>query len=133
MKRYGVEHPSQNENIHTKQQKSAFKIHQYKDTNLFYRGSYEKDFLDNYYDKIKIEKAISEKYNYKDVNRVYFPDFYLPDFNLVIEIKSKYIFDLESEQNILKQNACLNNNKNYLFIIDKDYLKLNEIIYGNYK
>ena len=87
LERYGVEHPAQNENIHTKQQKTAFKIHQYKDTELFYRGSYEKDFLDKYYDKIKIEKAISERYNYKNVKRVYFPDFYLPDFNLVIEIK----------------------------------------------
>jgi hypothetical protein len=130
LKKYGVEYPAQNEEIFNKQQKTRFQRHEYKKTNLFYRGTYEKDFLDNYYDKIKIEKANPVKYIFNHKLRTYFPDFFLPDFNLVIEIKSNYIFELELEQNLLKQKACLENN-NYLFIIDKNYLKLNQIIYGS--
>jgi len=45
-----------------------------------------------------------------------------------VEIKSKYIYDLEFEQNILKQQACINAGYNYIFIIDKNYTDLIKLI-----
>jgi hypothetical protein len=45
LKNYGVEHSLQNGEIFSKQQKSSFKINNYKNTSLTYQGSYEKYFF----------------------------------------------------------------------------------------
>lgn len=58
----------------------------------------------------------------------YNPDFYLPLYNLVVEIKSKYTYEKELEKNLLKQEAILKQNYNFLFIIDKNYIELEKII-----
>jgi hypothetical protein len=128
LNKYGVEFPAQNEEIFLKTQKSRFKIKKYKNSNLYYQGTYEKDFLDNFYDKINIQKSKSINYIFENKNHYYHPDFYLPDFNLIVEIKSKYIYELELEQNMLKQQACLNDGYNYIFIIDKNYIEIEKLI-----
>jgi hypothetical protein len=116
---YGVENPLQSEEIFKQQQKSANKLKKYKD--ITYRGTYEFDFLKNFYDVIKIKNAKSIEYVYDDRNKKYHPDFYLSDFNLIVEIKSSYTYDCEKEQNEAKKEAAINNGYNFIFIIDKNY------------
>jgi len=119
LKKYGVEYSSQNVNIHEKQQISAFKLKKYK--NLFYRGTYELNFLETFYDKILIEKPKSIIYDFDNKNRRYHPDFYIKQFNLIVEVKSSYTYNYDIEKNEAKKKASLESGYNFIFIIDKDY------------
>lgn len=118
LERYGVEYISQCEEIHKKQM-SGFRIKKYYD--LYYQGTYELDFLVNFYDKLKIEKPKSIRYIYNDRTKIYFPDFYIPKYNLIVEIKSKYTYNLHKEINECKRKTVLENGYNFILIIDKDY------------
>ena len=119
LEKYGVEYISQSEEIQKKKILSGYRIKKYKD--LYYQGTYELDFLENFYDKIEIKNIKSIKYDYNDKKRIYFPDFYLPEYNLIIEIKSNYIYYLHKERNECKRLGTLENGYNFIFIIDKDY------------
>jgi len=126
LKKYGVEYPQQNINIFNKQQKSGFNAKRFKDSNIHYRGTYELDFLEKYYDKINIKNGMTIRYN---ENKVYFPDFYFPKLNLIIEIKSEYTYKLHETKNLNKQKSCLEQGYNFIFIIDKDYTEFEKIIF----
>jgi len=125
-KNYGVEHPSQNKKIFDKQQKSAFKVCKFK--NITYQGTYEKDFLDNYYNLFNITKISPISYDYCGKTSYYHPDFYIKELNLIIEIKSDYTYNKEYIKNISKQTACINKGYNFLFIINKDYTEFKKTI-----
>lgn len=127
LERFGVENASQNSEIFSKQQKKRFEINIFRDTELYYQGSYEKDFLDKYYDLFEITKVDCINYLF-DGSRVYYPDFYLPKYNLIIEIKSSYTYNRFLEKNNSKQKACLELGYNHIFIIDKNYDDFNKII-----
>jgi hypothetical protein len=121
MKKYGVRYPAQSYEIHKKQESGfVLKHHQ---TGLYYRGSYEKHFIDYCIDKnIKIDNFKgSIDYYFDGKNRKYFPDFLIKETNTVIEIKSSYTYECEKEQNEAKKEATINNGYNFLFIIDKNY------------
>lgn len=125
MKKYNVEWPLQNKNILDKNQKSAKTLKRYKDTSLWYQGLYEKEFLDLYLIKYPdIQRGPSIKYTYKNKDKVYHSDFYIPSLNLVVEIKSSWILkiDKESEE---KKNAVINNGFKYIMILDKNYNEFN--------
>jgi hypothetical protein len=47
----------------------------------------------------------------------YFPDFYIPKDNLIIETKSKYTYDADIYINILKQKATEELGYNYKLFI----------------
>lgn len=111
--------PKKDPNIFHKTQSSSFKKHLFKE--LTYQGTFEQNFLETFYDVIKIEKAPSIKYKYKNRERIYFPDFYLPELNLIIEIKSKYYYNKFLDVNLEKQKACISQGYNFMFIIDRDY------------
>jgi hypothetical protein len=119
LKNYGVENPLQNDEIFQKVQKSAHKLKEYK--GYLYRGTYELDFIKNFHNKILIENAKSIDYIFNNSNKKYFPDYYLPDYNLIVEIKSNYTYECEKEQNEAKKNAAINGGFNFIFIINKDY------------
>ena len=94
-----------------------------------YQGSYEMDFLDLCQKmglEVKRGKRIRYKFNKKE--SYYFSDFYLEKYNLIIEIKSTYIYELHKKQNIAKRKAVIKNGFKFLFIIDKKYSKLLNII-----
>ena len=91
------------------------------DTHLFYQGSFELDFLEKYYDKFKIERGPTIEYEFEDSNKQYFSDFYLPELNLIVEIKSTYTFELSKEKNIEKQKKSISLGYGHIFIIDKNY------------
>ena len=66
-------------------------------------------------------------------NRVYHSDFYLPEYNLVVEVKSKYTYNADYEENLLKKEYTIKAGYNFIFLIDKDYTELEKIINTNDK
>lgn len=117
-KKYGVDYPSQNPIIH-KKQFPKIKTHE---SGLPYQGTFEKDFLDLCQNiGINLNRAKSIKYIIENKQKIYYPDYYYPDLNLIIEIKSDYIYKLHEELNLIKQKACIDLGFNFLFIIDKNY------------
>lgn len=121
IKKYGTNYPMQNILVFNKMVKNSRKIYFYKNTNITYQSSYEKDFLDNYFEKIEIKNGLIIKYKINDKEKVYFSDFYLPKYNLIIEIKSSRTFEMETLINLTKQEKCIKDGYNFLFIIDKNY------------
>jgi len=122
---YGVDHPSKDPKIHKKQQLSGFRAKKFKNTNIYYRGSYELDFLEKFNDKIDIKNAPSISYFMNNKIYNYFPDFYIPSMNLIVEIKSTWILNKQNkEKTKAKELATINNGFNYIMILDKDYSKL---------
>ena len=127
VKRYGVEYAQQNKDIHQKQQISGFKSKTYK--NIFYRGSYELDFLKLCVNKfVDIQSGPSIKYQYKSKNRIYHSDFIIPSLNLIIECKNSYLFKRDNNIINAKKNACIKQGYNYIIIIDKQYDELDKFI-----
>ena len=119
--KYGVENAAQNIDIYNKGLKTRFLIHKFRDTNLWYQGTYELDFLNKYYDKFdNIQRGPSIKYIFSGKNKVYFPDFYIPLLNLIIEIKSSWTLEIDAEIEE-KKKATISNGFNYLMILDKNY------------
>ena len=126
LKRYGVESVNQDPEIHEKQQKAAFKAKNYKNTNLYYRGSYELDFLEKFYNKyLDIQNGPPIKYKLNNKFRIYFSDFYIPSLNLIIEIKSLYYYKKFKNQCTQKAHATIAKGFKYLMILEKNYFACN--------
>lgn len=119
LKNYGVKNPQQNINIFEKTKKTSYKIKTYR--NLRYQGSYELDFLVNFYDKVKIEKGKSIDYLHDGKIKKYHSDFFLPDYNLIIEIKSDYTYNYDICKNENKKFGAIKKGYNFLFVINKNY------------
>ena len=129
LKNFGVKNPMQNPNIFIKSQKSALQRKEHKETGLSYQGTYEKDFLDYCFDNsISIEKGKRIKYIYDGKEHYYFSDFYYEPKNLIIEIKSDWTYNKYLYINLIKEKSCIDSGYDYLFIINKNYIKFNEII-----
>lgn len=128
LERYGVEHPMQNAEIFKKAFKAGLEIKQYKNTNLTYQGSYEFDFLEKFYSIIEIKNGPSISYKFNGIERIYHSDFYMPKLNLIIEIKSSYLYKKDKQQLLCKKQGCIDNGYNFLMIIDKRYSRLNKLI-----
>jgi hypothetical protein len=121
LKKYGVEYAQQNIEIHKKQQKSARKLNYFNDTNIYYRGSYELDFLEKYHDKLDIINALTIKYMFENKQHYYFPDFYIPSLNLIVEIKNDHLAKYDKLKIEAKKKATIANGFNYIMIVDRDY------------
>ena len=116
--KYGVDFPSQNYEIH-KKQFPKMKTHE---IGIKYQGSYEKDFLDLCQKmNLDVKRGKTIKYTYLNMEKFYFSDFYLKKFNLIVEVKSTYIYELHKERCIAKEIATLNNGYEFLLIMDKNY------------
>jgi predicted nuclease of restriction endonuclease-like RecB superfamily len=119
----------QNKNVFEKQSKSSYKTDIY--DNIDYQSTYELDFLEKYYDNIRIEKINPIKYFLNENEHYYHPDFYLPDYNLIIEIKSSYTYDYDLNKNLAKKEYSIKYGYEFLFIIDKDYKDFESYISSN--
>ena len=127
VKNYGVKNAMHDLGLFQKQQKKSYYSKKFKDTNIDYRGSYELDFLENFYDKIDIENAPPISYLFEERKHVYYPDFYILLLNLIIEIKS--VYTLKEDKSIKnKKEACLKEEYNYIMILDKNYLEFEKIL-----
>jgi hypothetical protein len=127
-KRYGEKFPSHVKEIFQKQQKNAMLAKKYKSTGLYYRGSYEKDFLDYCYsNKIDIQQGPTIRYEFESSELIYYPDFYYEPLNLIVEIKSEYTFKKDLKKNLCKKKGSKDKGYNFIFIIDK-YMKEFEMI-----
>jgi hypothetical protein len=121
LERYGVEYVSQNVDIHNKIMLSGYKIKKFKDTNLYYQGTYELDFLNKYYDKLKIKRGETIMYEFNGELKAYHPDFYIEDYGLLVEIKSDYIWNKHLEENLAKVKHLEEKKIKYIIIMNKNY------------
>jgi len=120
LNRYGVENIMHSDRSFNKMQNNSRTKRKFRNTNIWYQGSYELDFLEKYYDKYPdIVRGPSIKYKYKGKNKVYYSDFFIPSLNLVIECKSTYYYNLHKEINKFKEKYTKKSGFNYLLIIDK--------------
>lgn len=95
---------------------------------LKYQGTYELDFIEKYFKILNISKIKTIKYIFKGYNKTYQPDFYIPDLNLIVEIKSTYTYNYELEKNLEKKAESIKKGFNFIFIIDKDYTEFEKLI-----
>lgn len=124
MDKYGVDYISHISHKNLKFKKARFgkKINGFHESSdLTYQGTYELDFIEKYYKKVEIKKIDPIKYHLNENTHYYHPDFYLPNFNLIVEIKSSYTYNYDLERNLTKKDYSIKNGFNFIFIIDKDY------------
>lgn len=130
LEKYGVEHPMQRVEIFKKQLLSAYKIVYY-NKELFSQGTYELDFL-NHCEKKNIIDLISNgpslEYELNGKKLVYHADFYIEKYNLIIEVKSTYTYQIDLDKNIAKEKYSKLNGYSFIFIIDKNYEGLDKIL-----
>ncbi len=117
-------HRTRNQIIHT------FKSKQYilpSGQEIYVQG-YEDGFLDFVINNnILTENEIVYRpptiyYFEKGKKKRYYPDFYIPKLNLIVEIKSSYIMKIQTEINLeLKKNACIEQGYDFICILDKNY------------
>lgn len=153
LEKYGVEYPMQNVDVKNKfnttiklkynsdeyMSTNYFKKELYddenynnrnkfKETDIYYQGEYELDFLNNYFDSIEIKRGESIKYFFNNKECIYFPDFYNEKLNLIIEIKSSYWYSKHIDKNLAKEQACREQGYNFIFVTDKEYTIFNKMI-----
>lgn len=117
---YGVKNPSQSSEIFERVQISGKKIKKH-ECGLYYRGSYEKHFLDFCLDnKISVTKGPRIEYYIDNKKKYYHSDFYIEKLDLICEIKSSYYYVKYKDINIQKE-IYSKHIHNFLFIIDKNY------------
>jgi hypothetical protein len=128
LKKWGVENPSQSSQIFEKSQKNGKKIKLH-ECGLYYRGSYEKHFIDFCINnKIKVDKGMTINFRINNNSKVYHSDFFIKDKNLIVEIKSSYYYKKFEELNNIKKEETIKSGYDHIFIIDKDYSLLKKII-----
>ena len=130
LKKYGVENPSQSFKIHNRKIKNSFRRKKYILPNgkeISIQGE-EPQFLDYIFsnDLLKEEEIVSYPKRIKYItedgkDHYYFPDFYVPKFNLIVEVKSSYILSLNPIQSDLKIVATKELGHNFIMILDKKY------------
>ena len=88
------------------------------DTKYTFRSSYERRFACFLYgeDIIFEYESMAIPYVFDGGTKVYIPDFYLPKFNLICEVKPKAFVD--EQQNQYKRQAVLNEGYSFTFITE---------------
>ena len=139
IEKYGVEYCQQNREIHEKGCKTRIQSKPYTlpSNKIVYKMGYEPQFLDYVFkNNILTEDEIDYspkgiKYVDRDYNiKHYFPDFYIPKWNLIIEIKSDYIETLDINC-YLKEIITRSIGFNYIKILNnkgKQLLNFNQFL-----
>lgn len=127
IERYGVSHVMAHEPFFQKMQKSAREIQYYK--HLYFQGTYEKDFIDfienlNLIELIKNGPSV-RYFNINGSERHYLSDFFIPSLNLIVEIKSSYMYQDNDE---LKKKACIEAGFKFIMIRDKKYEEFKNLL-----
>lgn len=74
------------------------------------------------YETIRIVYSISDK------EYVYIPDFYLPDYNMILEVKP-YIYT-DNKKNICKKQATIQAGYKFLFVTERELKDLNSFFHN---
>jgi hypothetical protein len=129
MEKYGVSNLSHSEEVYINQQISGFSMKKHIETGLYYRGTYELDFL-NYClnNRININQGKRFTYLFENEDHYYFSDFYLKEKNLIIEIKSDYYWNKYLSKNLEKMKSVKDSGFDFLLILNKDYTEFRKII-----
>ena len=123
--RYGCENPLQIPEIFYKTQISGYKCKKFRNTEIYYRGSYELDFLEKFYDKfLDIQNGQSIKYLFEGKQH-YYPDFFIPSLNLIVECKNSYLAEKDKKRIEEKKKATIANGFQYIMFVNKNYLEFN--------
>jgi hypothetical protein len=127
IERFGVENASQNAAVHEKKVKNGYKSKQYvmPSGNIVFVQGYEPRALDDLLkeyaeEEIIIETKLKPRVSYvgrDDKEHYYFPDFYIPKNNLIIEVKSDWTYTQNKTICDLKRDACIAQGYNYKFMI----------------
>lgn len=122
-KRYGAEHPNKNGDMLEKNQKYKTKS-MIIDGNIILFQGYENVAWKILLEQYNSNDIISKKgempeilYTHENKQKRYFPDFYIPIKNLIIEVKSTWTIKKYYEINQLKKQACINYGFNFQFWI----------------
>lgn len=116
LEKYGAESAMQNSEISDKSFKNAKKYKEYvtKSGEIWYLQGYEIHAIKYLIDKYGEENIVAGRknvprisYRFNNKNKKYFPDFYVPSHNLLIEIKSDYIYEKELDKNKEKFKAAI--------------------------
>lgn len=79
------------------------------------------DLLLQLYNENEIVSGVTEvpiiRYEINGRSHRYFPDFFIPSENLIVEVKSTYTYMLHRETVLLKMNETLNNGFRFMFLI----------------
>jgi hypothetical protein len=132
--RFGCEYALQNRELFSKAISKASKRFKFGETELTYQGTFELDFINFCFENsIPIENGPTIPYKYLGKERRYFSDFIIPELNLIVEIKSDYLYKKEFYKNRAKKKASLSKGYKFLFVINKNYKELQKIMKPNEK
>jgi hypothetical protein len=136
LKNHGTEYPMQNAIIAERSSSRAFSTKDYTlpSGRIIKIQGYENmalDLLLEEYDEedFEFDKSKIPEYWYFEENkyRRYFPDFWLPEHNLIIEVKSIYTYNLEKKTNDIKRKAVEYNGQIFKLMIlckNKQHIKV---------
>ena len=139
---WGVNFPMQNAEIRAKQLESNYlrKLYTFPSGRIIYLQGYEPFCLDELLKEGYIETQIytdtNDKmpeiwYYFDDKPSRYFPDIFIAEKNLIIEVKSTYTYELNKEKNLAKAQACKKLGYSFEFrIYDPKGKPLEKIIIG---
>lgn len=105
---------------------TIFPIRKYLDTDLTYQSSIEKEFLDICFNHgIKVKNGLNIPYIWNNEKHTYISDFYMPEYNFIIELKSNNIFYRQQKasgkldaKNLGAEIYAKNNNMKFVFLFD---------------
>jgi hypothetical protein len=137
LEKYGVEHPMQNPEVFDNLIKKLYTKKEYilPSGNVIYLQGYEPFYMDillkSYDEKEILSDAVDmpEFFYYLNCSNkphVYYPDFYIPKDNLIIEIKSTWTLSRDIIKNMQKFKTIKYSNFNFKLIIfnkKKNFLK----------
>lgn len=127
LEKYGVKHQSQCPEIYEKMPGFKNSWHDYilpSGTQIKLQG-YEPQALDMLLKIYKEEDILYKKTDVPEIWYVgednkkhrYYPDFYIPKDNLVIEVKSEYTYNYDLNKNLLKEEATKKSGYNFELVI----------------
>lgn len=97
----------------------------------WYRSSYELRMM-KIFDSSSISYSYESKripYVFNNTGSIYLPDFYLPDFNLIVETKGEYFQEIDKDKIEAKRQGAINNGYKYIMIGNNDLLEFeNDLI-----
>jgi hypothetical protein len=85
-------------------------------------------FFESLFNKIDVKKGPTILFRYDDKNKYYHSDYFIPNLNLVVEIKSSYYLNKFYEINQAKAKSTIQNGFKHIFIVDKDYTTFENLV-----